>query len=223
MSNSNKKSSRKRDSSKSERQRGKRNRRRRLESQKGENEEQSRSGRSARRQKPRKSRSRVDLSRGKEKEASYQDLVNAFVSCPRCSHFLMGYRVLFGLDYLAAAAEEIDDNQLVVAGNAHVRRLLYKAYGHQVDALALYYAGSCPHCRRAYTYQVDSEPPEIEIEEEVKEDAVKGPGLTEGLEDELEGVTLDAEFNFESDDESQAIGRVRGEMQQLDTLTLFLR
>jgi hypothetical protein len=108
-------------------------------------------------------------SRGKRKpkqsEPTPQESVAAaFLSCARCSFFLVGYRLLHN-DF-DEAVQRREDGRLTLTWDHAVKQLIQKSYGVQIEADAFHYQGSCKACQRAFIFQEgqgDDQPPTLQI------------------------------------------------------------
>lgn len=103
----------------------------------------------------------------KKQQAAYGEVLKAFFACARCSYFLAGYRVLFGLEKLQEAIDNRDGNELQLIWSEEMRRLLHNSYGWRIDLEVSSLRASCPECRRAYHFaagQQEGEAATIEIE-----------------------------------------------------------
>lgn len=86
-----------------------------------------------------------------------QHVLRNFVACDRCSFFLAGYRVIYGLENLETAAEDQADGWLSLTWSEETRQLLQSSYGGRLDTELYYYDGQCTVCRRRFTYRAAEE------------------------------------------------------------------
>jgi hypothetical protein len=89
--------------------------------------------------------------RRKRRHYSEQDVHIRFTSCGRCSLFLTTYRLSHEEEFLAAV-EEIDADWLVLPWHPDMRELVNKSYGSPVDIESYYFEGTCPECRRPFSF-----------------------------------------------------------------------
>lgn len=94
-----------------------------------------------------------------------EHVLRNFVACNRCSFFLAGYRVIYGLENLETAAGNQADGWLSLTWSEETRQLLQSSYGGRLDTELYYYDGQCPVCRRRFTYQAaeEGEQPQFRI------------------------------------------------------------
>jgi hypothetical protein len=88
------------------------------------------------------------LTRNKYSES---DLRLRFTSCGRCGFFIAAYRIDHNQEYLAAI-EEIEAGWLTLPWHPDMRELVNKSYGCPIDITAYFFEGSCPECRRTFSY-----------------------------------------------------------------------
>ncbi len=99
-----------------------------------------------------KKSSKKEKRKSKKRQATPQDeVVAAFMGCPRCSFFLVGYRLLH--DDFERAVEGSQDGWLTLSWDHAVNRLVYKSYGRQLEADAYHLQGSCQFCWRAFIFE----------------------------------------------------------------------
>ena len=89
--------------------------------------------------------------RRKRRHYSEQDVHIRFTSCGRCSLFLTTYRLSHEEEFVAAI-EEIDADWLVLPWHPDMRDLVNKSYGSPVDIESYYLEGTCPECRRPFSF-----------------------------------------------------------------------
>ncbi len=78
--------------------------------------------------------------------------MNEFVLCGRCSYFLAGCRIIYGLEVLETAVQSSDQHSLGLPWDMNVRRLLLESYGFDIDATLLWFEGYCRECGRRFAY-----------------------------------------------------------------------
>lgn len=80
-------------------------------------------------------------------------LVQNFAACGRCSFFLTGYRVLQGEEGLETAVSQQKGDDIPLVWTYAMRDLVARSYGTRFDGTYLHLNGSCPECRRPFTYE----------------------------------------------------------------------
>jgi hypothetical protein len=83
------------------------------------------------------------------------DMVAWFAACARCSYFLAGYRVEYGLEGLETVAVDSKAGWLSLSWSQSMCKLVRKSYGNRMDLDCYHYDGSCPECHRQFTYHAD--------------------------------------------------------------------
>jgi hypothetical protein len=95
-----------------------------------------------------------------ENRPAKNEIRKAFVACPRCSYFLVGYGLIH--DDLEASMENSGGKWLDLTWSISTRRLVQKSYGVMINQIDSHFEGVCDDCRRPYVFSTsDSEPPEI--------------------------------------------------------------
>jgi hypothetical protein len=94
-------------------------------------------------------RNRIDRQRAAD------EMVAWFAACARCSFFLAGYRIAFGLDELQTAAFDSKSGWLSLSWNNAMCKLVRKSYGNRMDLDCFHFEGCCPECHRQFTYRAD--------------------------------------------------------------------
>jgi hypothetical protein len=89
--------------------------------------------------------------RRKRRHYSQEDIHLRFTSCGRCSLFLTTYRLSYEEEFLTAI-EEIDADWLILPWHPDMRELVNKSYGSPVDVKSYYLEGTCPECRRSFSF-----------------------------------------------------------------------
>jgi hypothetical protein len=82
-------------------------------------------------------------------------IADYFTACPRCSFFLVGYRLIFqDFDQVASTAS---GDWLDLSWNLAVRNLVAKSYGYEMAEPIQILQGVCPACRRAFIFEAGDE------------------------------------------------------------------
>lgn len=89
-------------------------------------------------------------SKDQEANKALSSVVRSFVACPRCSFFLVGYRLIH--DDFAEAGSNHQDNWLHLTWNSATRSLVQKNFGWWIGVDATHYEGICQDCRRVFIY-----------------------------------------------------------------------
>lgn len=89
--------------------------------------------------------------RTKRRHYSEDDVLLRFTSCGRCGLFLTTYRLSYDQEFLEAI-EEIEADWLILPWHSDMRELVNKSYGSPVDIESYYLEGTCPECRRSYSF-----------------------------------------------------------------------
>jgi hypothetical protein len=79
-------------------------------------------------------------------------VMRKFQACGRCSYFIADCQVKLGREAVSEAAAAAREGWLELACDNDMSRLLHNAYGIETDVSAFYLDGTCPECRRRYTY-----------------------------------------------------------------------
>lgn len=77
-------------------------------------------------------------------------VVADFAACGRCSYFLAGYRVVYGMEDLEAAVTSSKSGWLELTWSHPMRELVQKSFAIRVDVDFIHYEGCCPECRRHF-------------------------------------------------------------------------
>lgn len=87
-------------------------------------------------------------------------VVDWFSACARCSFFLAGYQVEYGVDGLEEAARGSYDGWLHLEWGQGIRSLIDKSYASRLDIDCYHFDGVCPECQRRFTFvtNADQEP-----------------------------------------------------------------
>ena len=75
-----------------------------------------------------------------------------FQACGRCSYFVADCQIYFGRDTVRTAIEEGPAEWLTLEWAEVLRRLTRESYIADDNVFYFYYDGTCPECRRRYTY-----------------------------------------------------------------------
>lgn len=98
-----------------------------------------------------------------------------FIACGRCSFFLTGYRVLYGMEKLREAAQASDDQWLTLNWSHATRQLVQSSYGNRLDVDFYYFDGRCPECQRRFVIGAAELPNGDEEEEPAEEQEQEAP------------------------------------------------
>lgn len=82
----------------------------------------------------------------------YQQTVQKFAACGRCSFFFVGYRVLVGLDAVKEDVKQQSD-WLNLRWSHGMRDLVSRSYGVRLDVDHVRYEACCPECQRPFSYR----------------------------------------------------------------------
>ncbi len=93
-----------------------------------------------------------DATAGRTESPELQRIIYEFVLCGRCSFFLAGCRVSYGLDALEADMRAGDGKLLSLPWDMSARRLLHESYGFDIDSTVTQFEGCCPDCGRRFVY-----------------------------------------------------------------------
>lgn len=95
----------------------------------------------------------ITPSAGRRKRPHYseEDVLLRFTSCGRCGLFLTTYRLSHDQEFIEAI-EEIEADWLILPWHPGMRELVNKSYGSPVDVESYFLEGTCPQCRRAFSY-----------------------------------------------------------------------
>jgi len=89
----------------------------------------------------------------KSASLSPEEIKIAFGTCPRCSYFLTGYRLIH--DDLDQAITENQEGWIVLSWSGPMRNLVHKVYGGRIDLEVTHFSGICRECHRAYILEGD--------------------------------------------------------------------
>jgi hypothetical protein len=82
---------------------------------------------------------------------SKNEVIASFVACPRCSYFLIGYRLIS--DDFDSAVDESAAGWLSLSWDHEIHLLVLKSYGSRIDIELDTFQGICPECQRPYSYK----------------------------------------------------------------------
>ncbi|MEZ4517171.1 MAG: hypothetical protein R3C44_10155 [Chloroflexota bacterium] len=85
-----------------------------------------------------------------------EQALRRFQACGRCSYFVADLQIYFGRDTVRTAIEEGPEEWLTLEWADVLRRLTRNAYIADDNVFYFYYDGTCPECRRRYTYISES-------------------------------------------------------------------
>lgn len=88
----------------------------------------------------------------RKRSYAFNQLVANFSGCGRCSYFLAQSRIIHGETLLEKAVSSIKLNQMRLPWVFEMRDLLVKSYGIEFHQEHIRFNGSCPECRRPFTY-----------------------------------------------------------------------
>jgi hypothetical protein len=97
----------------------------------------------------------VEKKGGHKQGKGEADIRQAFVACPRCSFFIIGYDLL-NKD-LEQALANTNGKWLDLTWNLETRNLLHKSYGVNIRQDDSHYQGICGDCRRIFIIDEASE------------------------------------------------------------------
>ena len=98
--------------------------------------------------------------RGKGSPVEHSEIRRAFVACPRCSFFLVGYDLIH--DDLETSMENTAGTWLDLTWSISTRKLVQKSYGVMINQIDSHYEGVCGDCRRIFIFNTsDNEPPQV--------------------------------------------------------------
>ena len=86
-----------------------------------------------------------------QNKISKNEVIASFVACPRCSYFLIGYRLLS--DDFDSAVDKSAAGWLSLSWNHEIRLLVQKSYGSQIYMDLDTFQGICHECKRPYSYK----------------------------------------------------------------------
>jgi hypothetical protein len=89
---------------------------------------------------------------GKNEPGPMELALRRFQACGRCSYFVADLQIYLGRDTIRAAIEDGSGEWLTVEWADVLRRLARESYIADDDVFYYYYDGTCPECRRRYTY-----------------------------------------------------------------------
>jgi hypothetical protein len=75
-----------------------------------------------------------------------------FQACGRCSYFIADCQVKLGRETVQEAISRAHEGWLELRCDNDVLQLIHNAYGVETDVSAYYLDGTCPECRRRYTF-----------------------------------------------------------------------
>jgi hypothetical protein len=101
-----------------------------------------------------------ETKRRKRTSSAHQEIRRAFVACPRCSFFLVGYDLIH--DDLEASMADTDGKWLDLTWSMSTRKLVQKSYGIMINQVDSHYEGVCRECLRVFVFSTsDDEPPQV--------------------------------------------------------------
>ncbi len=89
--------------------------------------------------------------RRKRHHYSQEDVLLRFTSCGRCGVFLTNFRLEHGPEFDEALLD-IEADWLALPWHADMREMVNKSYGAPIDVQSYLLEGSCPECRRPFSY-----------------------------------------------------------------------
>lgn len=90
--------------------------------------------------------------RGTPEAGPMELALRRFQACGRCSYFVADLQIYLGRDTVRAAIEDGPDEWLMLDWAEVLRRLTRESYIADDNVHYYYYDGTCPECRRRYTY-----------------------------------------------------------------------
>ena len=82
---------------------------------------------------------------------SVNEVIAAFVACPRCSYFFISYRLLHE-DFDSAVSESVE-GWLLLSWDRDVNLLVQKSFGSPLYMDLDSYQGICRECQRPFSYK----------------------------------------------------------------------
>lgn len=90
--------------------------------------------------------------KGGRQPGPMETALRRFQACGRCSYFVADLQIYLGRDTVRTAIEDGPEEWLTLEWAEVLRRLARESYIANDDVHYYYYDGTCPECRRRYTY-----------------------------------------------------------------------
>lgn len=102
--------------------------------------------------KPRSERRKGGKGEPRPEPGPMEMALRRFQACGRCSYFVAGCQIQLGREAVRTAIEQGPKDWLTLEWAEGLRHLTHDFYIANDDVFYFYYDGTCPECRRRYTY-----------------------------------------------------------------------